>query len=580
VIWHFENLSRSRKEREAIEALAAQVDWLTTRGWRIDGSLRLILDADIATSARSYPVFLRYPNHFPHSPPSVFPRGESARWSAHQYGAGGELCLEHGTDNWDPALTGADMLRSAHRLLEGEAPVDGHRRAVASRHDTTLGGNWRFEYSRFLVTPEFVEMARGLRDAVVCEAQAFGNYHEESFVNIVGAVNLPSGEVWQEPNLPGVLRKELHERSVAIVRWPESLATPPLETLTTFRAAFAERSIILPATRFVLVLHGNEMRSYLLVEASDHVCQTSVIVPPAPSQRLDEHHAILSTRKVAVVGCGSLGSKIAVMLARSGVGRFLLVDDDMLFPDNLVRHELDWREIATHKVDSLARRIQLVSPLAVCEKRHHRLGGQESSGSLESLIETLSGCDLLIDATADPAVFNYLCAVVAVAKRPLGWAEVFGGGFGGLIARYRPGVEPEPASMRRAIEQWCIDRGRPIQHAVRNYAGGPTLPMIADDADVTVIASHTARLVIDTLMGRDPSAFPYSVYLVGLASGWIFDAPFDTYPIDVGAPPPADPQTELTEEEAAAERSRIVQLLIDYQNASSSDRTDSQASSS
>jgi hypothetical protein len=472
------------------------------------------------------------------------------------------------------------MLRSAHRLLEGEAPIDGQRQVVASRHETTVGQNWRFEYSRFLITPDFVEVAKGFPDGVVCEAQAFGNYHEESFVNVVGSVRLPGGADWQEPSLPGVLRKELHERSVAIVRWPERWANPSVETLTTFRAAFAERGIRLPPARFVLLLHGTDMRSYLLIEDSDRVWQTSVILPPAASQRLDEHHAILSTRKVAVVGCGSLGSKIAGMLARSGVGRFLLVDDDMLFPDNLVRHELDWREVATHKVDSLARRIQLVNPRAVCEKRHHRLGGQESSGSLESLIESLSGCDLLIDATADPAVFNYLCAVVAVAKKPLAWAEVFGGGFGGLIARHRPGVEPEPASMRRAIEQWCVDRGRPIERAVKDYAGGPTMPLIADDADVTVIASHGARLVIDTLIGRAPSAFPYSVYLIGLASGWIFDAPFDTYPIDVGPPPPSEPETELTEEDAAAERSRIVQLLVDYQDASSSNAKDPQAPSS
>jgi hypothetical protein len=186
----------------------------------------------------------------------------------------------------------------------------------------------------------------------------------------------------------------------------------------------------------------------------------------------------------------------------------------------------------------------------------------------------------LIDATADPAVFNYLCAVVAVARKPLAWAEVFGGGFGGLIARHRPGVEPEPASMRRAIEQWCVDRGRPIERAAKDYAGGPTVPLIADDADVTVIASHGARLVIDTLIGREPSAFPYSVYLIGLASGWIFDAPFDTYPIDVGPPPPSEPEKELTEEEAAAERSRILQLLVDYQDASPSDRPNSQTSSS
>jgi ThiF family protein len=580
MIWHFENLLRARQERQAIEALAAQVAWLTTRGWRIDGSLRLILDADIGTSARSYPVSLRYPNHFPYSPPVVLPRDESGRWSGHQYGAGGELCLEHGTDNWHPTLTGADMLRSAHRLLEGEATVDGQRGVVASRHDTTVGQNWRFEYSRFLVTPEFVEMATSLQDGVVWEAQAFGNYHEESFVDIIGTVKLPSGEAWQEPNLPDVLRKELYERSVAIARWPEGLAPPPIEKLTSFRAAFVERGINLPAAPFVLLLRGAEMRSYLLGENSDRVWETSIILPPAPSPRLDADHTTLSKRRVAVIGCGSLGSKIAVMLARSGVGSFLLVDDDMLFPDNLVRHELDWREIATHKVDSVARRIQLVNPFAACEKRHHRLGGQESSGGLESLIETLTGCDLLIDATADPSVFNYLGAVVAIAKKPLAWAEVFGGGFGGLIARHRPGVEPEPASMRRAIEQWCINKGRPIQRAAARYDGGPTLPLIADDADVTVIASHCARLVIDTLIGRTPSLFPYSIYLVGLASAWIFDAPFDTYPIDVGAPSPLQPRQELTEAEAADERKRILQLLADYQDASSADSGSPQASSS
>ena len=70
---------------------------------------------------------------------------------------------------------------------------------------------------------------------------------------------------------------------------------------------------------------------------------------------------------MAIVGCGSLGSKLAVMLARSGVGKFLLVDDDVLFAGNLVRHDLDWREIATHKVDSVARQNSVVNPSAACE---------------------------------------------------------------------------------------------------------------------------------------------------------------------------------------------------------------------
>jgi molybdopterin/thiamine biosynthesis adenylyltransferase len=102
-------------------------------------------------------------------------------------------------------------------------------------------------------------------------------------------------------------------------------------------------------------------------------------------------------------------------------------------------HDLDWREVGTHKAASLARRIKLVNASATCKTRLHRLGGQESSGSIETLISTLSKCDLIIDATANPASFNYLTAAATYGEKPLLWAEIFGGGFGGLIARHRPG---------------------------------------------------------------------------------------------------------------------------------------------
>ena len=205
-----------------------------------------------------------------------------------------------------------------------------------------------------------------------------------------------------------------------------------------------------------------------------------------------------------------------MMLARAGVGQFLLIDDDIMLPDNLVRHDLDWREVTAHKVDGLARRIRLVNPDAQCDTRPYRLGGQQSSGSLETLIDTISKCDLIIDATADPKVFNYLCAAAEIGKRPLVWAEVFGGGIGGLIARHRPGIEPRPATMRAQIEQWCRDQGKPIERAPGRYETEiDGVPTIADDADVSAIASHAARLAIDTAIPRDPSIFPHSVYLIG-----------------------------------------------------------------
>jgi sulfur-carrier protein adenylyltransferase/sulfurtransferase len=579
VIWYLENLRRSRQEREALEALASTVDWVTPVCWHIDSSLRLIWDADISAAGRTFSISLRYPNHFPHSPPVVVPRGETENWSSHQYGPGGELCLEHGPDNWHPDITGSDMLLSAYRLLQGENSTADQRETVASRHRTTLGQDLRNKSSRFMVTPALMGYVRNIVSGAMLPASVLSMIREETFVCVLASATTPNGTQWSEPALPRPLKFEGCEQPAALFRWPADAILPSTESLTKFRADAAEHGIVLPSIKYALLLRNSLFRAWYLDENDDTVSELSVVPPQPVVARLDESHATLATRKVGIVGCGSLGSKVAAMLARSGVGKFLLVDDDILFPENFVRHDSDWREVMTHKVDSVARKIQLVNPAAACEKRKHKLGGQESSGSIESLIEGLANCDVIVDTTADPSVFNYLSATVAFSKKPLLWAEVFGGGFGGLIARHRPLLEPDPASMRRAIESWCLDRGKPIERAAIDYGGGPRLPLIADDADVTVIASHAARMGIDMLIPRAPSMFPNSVYMVGLAEGWIFERPFETYPIDVGPPAVVASGTPIDLEENKAELTRILQLFEKYQNAASSAASDHQTPS-
>lgn len=579
MIWYFENLQRTRQEREALEVLASTADWVTPIGWRIDASLRLTWDADISVAGQTFPISLRYPNHFPHSPPVVLPRGDAQRWSSHQYGPGGELCLEHGPDNWHPDTTGADMILSAHRLLQGERPALDQRGTVSSRHRTTLGQDLRTKRSRFLVTPELAEFVKSISEGTMLSASALSVVHEEGVVCVLASAITLDGTKWADASLPVPLLFEGYEQTGELFRWPANANPPSTENLKKFRASVAEQGFVLPVGKYALLVHKSNFRAYYLDDSDDTVSELSVIPTQPPAARLDEGHAILVDRKVGIVGCGSLGSKIAVMLSRSGVGKFLLVDDDILFPGNFVRHDLDWRDVATHKVDSVARRIQLVNPVASCEKRKDRLGGQESSGSIESLIEGLAHCDLIVDTTAEPTVFNYLCATVAFAKKPLLWVEVFGGGFGGFIARHRPLLDPDPASMRRAIENWCSDLGKPIERATIGYGGGPSVPLIADDADVTVIASHAARMGIDTLLPRETSIFPNSVYMIGLSRGWIFERPFETYPIDVGPPIISGTSSAISPEERAAELARILQLFEEHRDAASSTAADHQTPS-
>jgi molybdopterin/thiamine biosynthesis adenylyltransferase len=253
------------------------------------------------------------------------------------------------------------------------------------------------------------------------------------------------------------------------------------------------------------------------------------------SGRLPNDYSVLAEKSVGVVGCGSLGSKVAAMLVRSGVRRLTLVDDDVLFSANIARHELGAPAVGVHKVDALrARLIELAGTIDVTVRRV-ALGGQESADSTDSVMLALGACDVIIDATADAHCFNFCSAVAKASLKPLVWGEVFAGGIGGLVARVRSGYEPEPQKARNQINAWCDmhDMPAPLANLAAPYSGTGSdgTPLVADDAEVTIVAGHLARFAIDVLVRPQESAFPAPAYAIGLRKAWIFSEPFDTCPI-------------------------------------------------
>jgi hypothetical protein len=61
--------------------------------------------------------------------------------------------------------------------------------------------------------------------------------------------------------------------------------------------------------------------------------------------------------EVVVVGCGALGSQVALAAARGGHGKWICVDPDHLLPHNLARHELSAQYLGVPKADGLAHSI-------------------------------------------------------------------------------------------------------------------------------------------------------------------------------------------------------------------------------
>ena len=54
---------------------------------------------------------------------------------------------------------------------------------------------------------------------------------------------------------------------------------------------------------------------------------------------------------------------------------------------------------------------------------------------------------------------------------------------------------------------------------------------MASDASVSVIAAHATAIALDTLGGREPSAYEANVYLLGLARDWVFQRPLHVLPL-------------------------------------------------
>jgi len=562
MIWWVHDPERSIREQTAIEHLAASVPWLRLVGLRMPAAT-LHWDAEIITSTWTYPITLRYPNHFPHSPPVVMPRGAKERWSFHQYGAGGELCLEIGPDNWHPGLTGADMLRSAHKLLSEEEAYQGGGEELPSRHKETLGQKVRTVAQRLLIPSSLFAGLLQIGPRSVATGKVLSLYRRNRSVQILSTLSLAEGE-WsaETPGFEG-LAFQL-ETQIASVEG--SVLLPTVREREAFRKSWSDLGVDLTGAEYFVLVHGDNVEAFDLFSEQDVTHVRVVLEPSSRGARLDGEHQSLKAKKVAVVGCGSLGSKVATSLARSGVGQFVLVDDDILFAENLVRNDLDWRDMGLHKADALSDKLTFVNPNVSSEVYRRRLGGQESSSSIETLLGVLSECDLIVDATADPASFNYLCSVAEFGKKPMLWGEIFGGGFGGLIARSRPGIEPDPATMRQRILVWCQDNGREIEPSLGRYEGADSAPEIADDAEVSVIASHLSMLAMDTLMPRDPSAYPYPVYLIGFRAGWIFETAFDTRPIDTGLPLTAE-TSAATDDERKAEVMRLLKLSMEHPDA-------------
>lgn len=79
---------------------------------------------------------------------------------------------------------------------------------------------------------------------------------------------------------------------------------------------------------------------------------------------------VMLEKKAVFVGCGSVGSSVAVELAKAGVGNFMLIDNDVFGYHNICRHQCGIYDVGRFKTDALADRIFQINPYATVMKKN------------------------------------------------------------------------------------------------------------------------------------------------------------------------------------------------------------------
>jgi molybdopterin/thiamine biosynthesis adenylyltransferase len=152
----------------------------------------------------------------------------------------------------------------------------------------------------------------------------------------------------------------------------------------------------------------------------------------------------LNEKRVALIGCGSLGSKIAANLAASGVNRFRLVDYDYYEPNNSVRHELGVEFFGFNKEYALLQRLCSLNPAVVGNSKflNFQVAGVNPFAAEEQLYSLLKDSDIIIDTTGIHSVTHFLNEISFELEIPLLVASVTNGAWGGDIVRVVPGKTP------------------------------------------------------------------------------------------------------------------------------------------
>jgi molybdopterin/thiamine biosynthesis adenylyltransferase len=212
---------------------------------------------------------------------------------------------------------------------------------------------------------------------------------------------------------------------------------------------------------------------------------------------------LLKDSAVTIVGLGTGGVQVALELAKSGIGKFHLIDPDRLDVGNTCRHQAGISSVGRKKVlvgrdlilEKNPKAVVTTYPILACEKEK------------ETLTSIIKNSDLVICATDSRKSKLFINSLCVETKKPVIFGGAFRRAYGGNILRVHPSESACYHCFVLAMPEKELDQEISSEDNASDiaYSDMPVAIEPGLSLDISPIGIMVSKLALQELIKNKPS---------------------------------------------------------------------------